>query len=545
MEFNYGDIFDAVLALPPQDQPALIEVGDERTRTWGELQSRTNRLARALLERGISPGDKLAIYMENRLEYVEAVVALLKARLVHVNINFRYRAEELLHVVDHSDAAVVIFDTPRAPELAAIRGQLAKVRLFVEVGEEGEASLEGAEAFETLAGTGDDGPLAITRSGDDLWFLYTGGTTGKPKAVMIKQDVLFRVQGQNSIFAVYPKPPADLAEHLERAREHLRMGRRSLVSAPMMHAVGLYTTLFPLSYGVSVVVMRGGHFDAQAVLDAVDRFRVIRIAIVGDAMANPLVQALQAHRERWDLSSLEAVTSSGMALSRDNKIALIRLLPQLTVSDGLGASESPGMGYHVLTKDNVADQGEVRMSLPPSCRIFSADFSREVVPGSGEKGLFARSGLLAEGYYKDPEGTARTFPVINGVRYVVVGDWAEVLADGSVRFLGRGALCINTGGEKVYVEEVEEAIKRHPGVRDVAVVSVPDPRWGQAVTAVVELRAGYALDAESIRHQVRQLLASYKAPKHVVQTSQVARLATGKTDYAANRSFALAYLSLN
>ena len=547
MAFHYGEVLTRVFAALPAEAPAVVEVGAGRDRSlsWGELDRFSNRLARALLARGLAPGDTLALCMANRLEYVIALVALLKARLVHVNVNFRYRSAELHHVLDHSDAAGVIYDSPRGGEMAAIAGALTKVRLFLEVGEGAQPQVPGALAFARLLAEGDTAPLNPGWDGDDLWFIYTGGTTGYPKAVMIRQDVLFRSQGQNSIFTTYGAPPASLEEHLARVAEHQQPPRRILVCAPLMHAVGLYSTLFPLSYGVGVVLMAGAHFDPLAVLDAVARYAITRFAIVGDAMGVPLVEALRAHPGRWHLEGLEGISSAGMALSRDTKRGLLEALPSLSISDGLGASESPGMAFQVVTRENLDAAADATLALPPTCKVLRGDLSGEVTPGSGEVGLFAKCGLLAEGYYKDPEATAKTFPVIAGTRYVVPGDWAEVLADGRVRFLGRGALCLNSGGEKVYVEEVEAAVRTHRDVADVAVVGVPDPRLGQAVTAVVALHGGAPLDAEGIRARVREQLAGYKVPRHVVAVTAVARLATGKTDYRANREAALAALGLD
>src|SRR5690606_13944509 len=237
---------------------------------------------------------------------------------------------------------------------------------------------------------------------------------------------------------------------------------------PLMHAVGLYSTLFPLSYGVGVVLMAGAHFDPLAVLDAVARYAITRFAIVGDAMGVPLVEALRAHPGRWHLEGLEGISSAGMALSRDTKRGLLEALPWLSISDGLGASESPGMAFQVVTRENLGAAADATLALPPTCKVLRGDLSGEVTPGRGGVGLFAKCGLLAEAYYKDPEATATTFPVIAGTRYVVPGDWAEVLADGRVRFVGRGALCLNSGGEKVYVEEVEAAVRTHRDVADVA-----------------------------------------------------------------------------
>lgn len=516
LTWNYGDLLEAVGRRVP-DRVALVH--DDRPRTWGEVDARSNRVARALLGTpGVAAGAHIAFCATNSADYLEALTAAFKARLVHLNINYRYAADELLGVLDRGDAEILVYDSAFAEQVERLAPRLAKIRLFVEVGE-ADARYGGAVAYERLAGDGDGSPLEIERSGDDLFLLYTGGTTGTPKAVIWRQA---------DRLAVYRQGRGDATPEAFLDRMLARKGERVLPAAPLMHSTGLTVATRALTAGGSVVTA-SGPFDAASVWDQAARHRVDSLAIVGDAFARPLLDALD-DGTAVRLDSLAAIVSAGVMWSQEVKQGLLRLLPHVHLVDSLGSSEGSGLGMSVTDSADAAATAVFRIG--GGCKVFTPDH-REVQPGSGQAGLIAKSGAIPVGYHGDPERTAATFPVIDGVRYAIPGDWCTVGADGTITLLGRDSSCINTGGEKVFAEEVEEALKSLDGIDDALVVGVPDPRWGHAVAAVVQSDA--ALDSETVRRSLRDRLAGYKIPKRVLVVEQMPRTASGKADYAAVR----------
>jgi acyl-CoA synthetase (AMP-forming)/AMP-acid ligase II len=369
------------------------------------------------------------------------------------------------------------------------------------------------------------------RSPDQLYVVYTGGTTGMPKGVMWRQDDLFAVLNDSA--AVHH--PEDGG--LEGVRASLgKPGPVHLSAAPLMHGTGAFSSFMALSSGGSVVTLVGRRFSAEEVLDTIDRERVKSIAIVGDAFAKPLLDALDAEPERWDISSLRVMTSSGVMWSQPVKQGLLRHNPRLLCVDTLGSSEAVGMALSVSSNDPARGAADTAaFQLGERTKVITDD-GREVQPGSGEIGMVAMSGRVPLGYHKDPAKSAATFRVIDGTRWSIPGDYATVEADGTLRLLGRGSVCINTGGEKVFPEEVEEAVKGHPDVVDAVCVGVPDERFGEAVVAMVQLRPGAALDEAAVIAEVKAHLASYKAPKRVFALPTLARAANGKADYKGLRS---------
>ena len=522
LAWNYGDLFDAIGARVPE-RTALVH--ESTSRSWGEIDKRTNRLARAWLETaGVSFGDKVAFLARNGPAYVEGAIAAFKARLVHVNVNFRYVADELLHVIDNSDAAIVVYDSEFAERLHRIRKQLPKVRLFVEAGG-ASLNLDGAVSYEKLAGEGRAEPLGLARSEDDLMFLYTGGTTGLPKGVMWRQG---------DRLSVLSRAEAGLGASEFLAGMLERPATRLLPACPLMHSTGFSSAMTALVGGGCVVTMEG-RFAAERLWELADEHEVTSVAIVGDAFAVPLLRALEENPDRWKLESLRQIVSAGVMWSDTTKAGISQHLPNVTLVDTFGSSEGSGLGRSVWGKQSRARTGEFRMG--ESCRVFTEDH-KEVVPGSGVPGLIAKSGPIPLGYYKDPDKTRRTFPTIDGVRYSIPGDWCLVNDDGTLMLLGRGNTCINTGGEKVYPEEVEEVLKRHPSVEDALVVGVPDERWGQRIVAVV---AGLESSSEEdLQSFVRESLADYKAPKHIIFQAALKRAENGKPDLSWAREIASA-----
>jgi len=449
--WNYGDILTAVDASTPGDRAALIH-GD-RVTTWADFASRTNNLANAMLENGAQPGDKIAFYLRNCPEYSEGIAAAFKARLTHVNVNYRYVDHELIYLLDNADATVVVYGAEFAHHVESIRSQLPKVRQWIEV-DDGHSGTSNVLNYEDIATAGDGKPLTLERSPDDLLFIYTGGTTGMPKGVMWRHQDLWCVTGAGGNPRLGLGPAPDLEAYIERISSEPAPVNMPL--PPIMHGTGLLSAIGAMTHGGSCVTLPGGHFDAAAALAAIGRHDVTACTIVGDAFARPMADALDAEPDQFDISSLRAITSSGVMWTKKVKQRLLRHNENLLLADGFSSSEAIGLGSSVMTKD---DEIEVaKFTLGPSCKVFSEDF-KEVA--TGETGMVGVAGFLPIGYYKDEEKSAKTFPVIDGVRYSIPGDWVRVEADGSLTLLGRGSNCINTAGEKVYPEEVEEALKHH------------------------------------------------------------------------------------
>jgi fatty-acyl-CoA synthase len=525
MSWNMGDIFDALGEAIRTANTALAH-GD-RLYTWGDFTRRTNNLGAQLVARGARPEDKVALYLRNCPEYMETTVACMKARLVHVNVNFRYREDEIQYILDNADAKFVVFGGEFTPLLEAIRSRLPQVRAWIQVDDGALAPF--AEPYEKLATTGTGEPLAIRRSPDDLLFLYTGGTTGMPKGVMWRSEDLWRAIGGGGSLLTGEAPVASMDEL--RARIAARGAAPvHLPACPLMHGTGLFTSFISLTAGGTIVTLTNPGFDPHELWRAVARHRVNTIAIVGDVFAKPMIQALDERRGDHSLDSVIAIISSGVMWSPEVKKALLAHHQGMVLFDSFGSSEAVGFGSSITTATGESRTG--RFKLGERVKVFTED-GREVRPGSGEPGFVAHGGAIPLGYYKDPEKTARTFKTIAGVRYVIPGDWCTVEDDGTLVLLGRGSVCINTGGEKVYPEEVEEALKTHPAVYDALVVGVPDEKWGQAVVGLVEPNRGATASEDDLRQHVRARLAGFKTPKRVLFVDSIGRAPNGKADYVA------------
>lgn len=530
MGWNFGDLLDGCERVLPGD--ALAVAHGSRRVTWADYGRKSNALARALLARGGRPGDKVGFYIRNDPAYMEALGACFKARLVHVNVNFRYLDDELVYILDNSDAKFVLFDGAFVERVVAVRERLPRVAAWIQVGGE-PASF--ALPYERLLEEGDGTPLAVERSGDDMLFIYTGGTTGMPKGVMWTQDSLWGALGHGkNVAANRGEAPETPAQHVENVGKQ-GAGPIQVVACPLMHGTGLFTAINNLTAGGSIVTLTGAGFDPEELFDTVQRECANSVVIVGDAFAKPMLRALDEHPGRWDLSSLRIIISSGVMWSREVKQGLLGHHPDMLLADMFGSSEAIGFGAAVSSASG--GTRTAKFTVGDHCKVFTEDH-REVQPGSGERGFIARTGPIPSGYYKDPEKTAKTFPVIDGVRYSIPGDWCTVEADGTLTLLGRGSACINTAGEKVHAEEVEEALKLHPGVHDALVFGLPDDRWGQAVTAVVACEDPSSFDETAVRSFVRERLAGYKVPKRVLAVSRTFRAPNGKADYRSTAAWA-------
>ena len=532
-DWNFADAYEAIAAKVPD---APVQMCGDRVMTWQEWDRRANALAADLLEAGLGHQSKVAAYLYNGVEYLEVYLAAWKAGMVPVNTNYRYGPDELLYLFDNADAEAVVFDTSFGPMLDRIRDKLPRVRRWYAVGD-GDPIPAGAVPYEEVVAPGGDrtaGPWG--RSGNDLLMLYTGGTTGMPKGVMWRQDDLFNVLGGggNPIVGV---PPA--ADYEELAGRLSGPGTRLLPACPLMHGTGQFSAFIALNGGGCIVSMPDRTFDAASLWQTVQDRQINAVVIVGDAFAKPMLAALDANPGRWDLSSLLLISSSGVMWSHETKESLLRHVPHLILIDSLGSSEAVGLGASISASGSAADTA--KFALGENVRVFTED-GKAVTPGSDDIGMVAIGGYIPVGYYQDEEKTAKTFRTFGGVRYSVPGDFAMVNADGTLHLMGRGSVCINTGGEKVFPEEVEEILKLHAAVRDAVCVGVPDERFGEVVTAVVEPVPGQTVDQAELVEFVRNHLARYKAPRHVVLVPSIGRSPAGKVDYKGLRRLAVEQL---
>lgn len=447
----------------------------------------------------------------------------MKVSLVPVNTNYRYRHDELLYLWSNADVAAVVFHGAFTESVDRLRPLCPAVRAWLHVDDGTGPCPEWALAYEEAASSHPDRVSAPwSRSGDDLILIYTGGTTGLPKGVMWRQHDLYLASNTTD-------DPIDADfDHVRSRIERAAVAPVGLPAAPLMHGTGYVFASTILNRGGTIATAPNHQFDAERLLDQIDADRVTDLCIVGDAFCRPIVERLEREPDRWDLSSLKVVSSSGMMWSAEVKQRLLAHAPGVLLIDFLNSSEASGLGRS-LTSSRRSEKG-ARFRLGENAFVLGED-GAPVTPGSGEVGRIAVRGRIPLGYYKDPEKTAATFPVIDGVRCAVPGDYATVDGDGGITLLGRGSVSINTGGEKVFPEEVEEVIKTFPDVQDAVVVGVPDERFGQVVAAAVEPAAGKAIDASALIEHVRQRLARHKAPRHVMPVCSIGRGPNGKADY--------------
>ncbi len=527
MDGNYASLFESVADAVP-DRPAIVH-GEIRA-TYREIDVRGSRLAAAFAALGVGRDAKVASYLYNCPEYVEGVISTFKLRAIPVNVNYRYVADELEYLLDNADAEILLFHGSLGDRVDAVAEKLPKLRALVQV-DDGAPLVMGAVAYEDLIAAHEPAPR-IARSGDDMLFLYTGGTTGMPKGVMWGCADLLLGPGTRRVYvALGLEPPTTTAEAGERVREIVERGYApvQLTASPLMHGAGLGGSLGAMLFGGTTVTLTSRRFDAHELWRAVEAEKVTQISIVGDPFARPMLRALEeaeAQGTPYDLSSLRRISSTGAMWSAPVKEGL-QAHGRMVLQDSLASSESLAMGTSITEPGQ--PPSTARFKVGENARVITED-GREIVPGSGEVGLLATSWPIPRGYYKDPEKTARTFPIIAGKRHAIAGDWATVEADGTITLLGRGSVCINTGGEKVFPEEVEEAIKEHRDVVDCTVVGLPDKQWGEVIAAVVSLR-DFSADGD-VCSLARERLAAYKVPKHVVVVDEVFRGPAGKADYA-------------
>lgn len=512
------------------DSPAVIQ-GDHHV-SWRRFEDLAARLAAALEERGVGPGSKVGMYMYNCPEFLVTQFAALKLRAVPINVNYRFVDDELWYILDNADAAAVVYHSSLGERVNAVAGRLGKVRAWIAV-DDGGVAVDFADAFDDLV-TGHDPAVRRDYDPDDIYMLYTGGTTGLPKGVMYPLGGLTRFFLDSTTSLMGVDPIEDTAS-LRRLIRHLHEAGslpRAVPCCPLMHGTGMWLGAFaPHLTGGAAVLATSRRFDPDEVWRLVAAHAVTSLVIVGDAFARPLLDALRSGRHpAADLQSLRSVVSSGAMFSAEVKQGLIDLLPGLSIRDVLGATEG-AMGR---TISGAGSGGATGAFTPNPGVVVLDDELQPVEPGSGDIGVIASTGVAVPlGYYKDPARTAATFKTIGGVRYAIHGDMATVEADGTVRLLGRGSNVINTGGEKVFVEEVEEAVKRHPLVEDCLVFGEPDERFGQRVVAVASLVEASTADQPDLRGHLDGRIASFKIPRRVTFVGEVPRHPNGKADYEA------------
>ena len=527
MEFNVADLLERVADTVPHH---LALVCAQRRLTFAELDTRANRLAHVLAAHGVGAGDHIALYLYNSTEYLEGMLAAFKLRAVPINVNYRYVEDELRYLLDDADAKAVIYHREFGPKLAAIRPSLPRLLTFIAVDDDSPPDADDPDVSDcdsvdyerALAAASPERDFA-PRSPNDLYLLYTGGTTGMPKGVMWRHvDLFFGAMAGAGGGGAPIRAPEEITDRCRVARN------RCVPICPFMHGTAHWMALSSLLMGGTVIIPAEHHLDPIAVWRLVAREQANYIVIVGDAFARPLLDALSSPEGRaLDVSCLHVVLSGGAILSSSLKLAFVERLPSLMVVDGYGASETGGQGQSVVVAG-----GEVpaapRFRVGDDSQVLGADL-RPV--GVGVVGRLARRGHIPLGYYKDEAKTAATFPVVDGVRWAVPGDHAVVETDGSITLLGRGSVSINTGGEKVYPEEVESVLKDHVDILDAVVVGVPDDRWGERVVAIVQPRVGEAPTLDALQHHTRARLAGYKVPRQVVLVDAIERSPAGKPDY--------------
>jgi 3-oxocholest-4-en-26-oate---CoA ligase len=535
-DWKLADVYEAVAARVP-DRPCQIQ-GD-RVVTWGEFDRRADAVAADLVAAGLGRQAKVACYLHNGVEYLEVMVAAFKAAMVPVNTNYRYGPDEITYLFDNADVEAVVFHARFAPLLDGIRSALPNVRRWYVVADDSAAAPDWAVPYEHVATSG--AVLSLPgweRSGDDLLLLYTGGTTGMPKGVMWRQDDLFNVLGAGGSPITGVPPAESVAEVAERVDPS--SAPVMVVACPLMHGTGQFSALIAMAGGGAVVSLASRHFDVEELFRTVEQRRATNLVIVGQAFAGPMLEHLDANPGAHDLSSLQVISSSGVMWSHENKTGLLRHIPQVILFDSFGSSEAVGLGGSV----SAAGQAEqtAKFAIGPNNAVFTEDGQR-VEPGSGDMGMIAVGGFIPIGYYKDDAKSAQTFRTYEGRRWSIPGDYATVNTDGTINLLGRGSVCINTGGEKVFPEEVEEALKTHPSVRDAVVVGIPDERFGETICAVVEPDGDARVDADELKAHVTSRLAAYKAPRSLVVVNSIGRAANGKVDYRRLRQEANEQLS--
>jgi acyl-CoA synthetase (AMP-forming)/AMP-acid ligase II len=520
--FNLADMFEA--AVDAYGDREYLVAGDER-RTYAQMEARANRLAHFLADRGVGPGDHVGIYALNSAEWVETAWAVFKLRAVWININYRYVEEELRYLFSNADLVALVHQAEYSPHVAALLPDLPGLQLVVGIDDGSGVPLgEGTVPYEEALSAGSPERDFAPRSGDDHYILYTGGTTGMPKGVVWRHEDVFYALGGG----VDPTTNTRV-QSPEEMVEKGRGGQLTLLPiAPLMHGATQWCIMGQSFVGNRTILVP--KFEPHEVWALIESEKANSLMITGDAMGKPLIEALDDPGASYDLSSLLAVTSSAALFSAPVKDEFFRHLPNIVIVDAIGSSESGNNGMATMTKGGTAMKSGPTVSVLGDTVVFDEDL-RPVVPGSGTIGKIARGGNIPVGYYNDPVKTAEVFIHVDGVRYVMPGDFATIEEDGSITLLGRGSVSINSGGEKIFPEEVESAVRSHPGVLDAIVVGAPDERWGQRVAAIIQPRGDHVPTLDEVQAHCRDHIAGYKVPRELHVVEQIERSPSGKPDY--------------
>ena len=525
MALNFADLFEH--AADAFGERTAVACGDRQV-TYAELDTRTSRLAHHLAGLGVGPGDHVGLYARNSIEALETLIASCKLRASAVNINYRYVENELHYMLADADLTALVYDRRLAPLVAAEAHAAPGLRGLIEIDDGSEAIPKTiATDYDTALKTASPDRDFPPRSNDDVYIIYTGGTTGYPKGVMWRHEDIWRTLGGGIDFITAEPLPDEWAQ----SRKGLENGEFvKLCAAPLIHGNAQVAALAGLFGGETIVLLPA--FDAREIWLAVEKYQVNVLVIIGDAMARPLVEAYA--QGDYDASSLVAVSSSAALFSPAVKDACAQALPDAVITEAIGSTETGFAGISFVSPGEPHRGGPTVMAGPDV--IVLGDDGRPAAPG--QVGRLARGGHVPLGYYKDPARTAAMFAEVDGRRYAIPGDMARVEDDGTVTLLGRGNTCVNTGGEKVFPEEVEGVLKSHPGVFDALVIGVPDARLGQRVAALIQPRPGAALDLGALQEHVRRQIAGYKVPRSIWLAETIRRTVSGKADYSWAREYA-------
>lgn len=544
MEFNAADIFEGVVDRVP-DREAIVH-GSTRL-TYKELDARSNKAANALKKLGIKKGSHIGIYAFNCVEWLEIMLGAYKLCAIPININYRYVEEELKYLIENADMEAIFYHKQFSRKLENIKGQLPLLKSFICINDhsDNENVIEESFDFESLIINEDESRLKVQRSGDDQYILYTGGTTGMPKGVVWRmEDVLMTLGGGiDAVTGEKYKTPEEFADKCFQDQTI------ALALAPFMHGGAQWQSFNAFFSGWKLIINDQISFDADYIWEVVAKEKVMNLTIMGDAMGRPLCDALpKAIEKGLDLSSLFVLSSTASVFSATIKDTILEFLPNLFLIDAVGSSETGATGVNIHTKDGKLKDsgGGPKFTKPDFSEILNLD-TKDIIPPSDTQtiGYLARKGHVPLAYYKDEEKSKKTFIEVNGERYSIPGDMAKYEADGQMTLLGRGSVSINSGGEKIFPEEVEMALKAHPNIFDCLVVGVKDDRWGQKVVAVIQRREDIEMSLEEIKEVASKYIASYKMPKAIVFSELIERAPSGKPNYKWAQQYANSELRIH
>jgi acyl-CoA synthetase (AMP-forming)/AMP-acid ligase II len=528
VSYNIADLFESIVDVVPS---RVAVVSGDTQLSYAELDARANRLARFLRSRGVGPGQHVGLHLWNGHEFVEGMLAAFKLRAVPININYRYVADELRYLCDNADLVAVLTQSDYAETMRSVAANVPGLTTTIVVGgAPGRTLPQGSFHYADIQASGGGARDFGPRSGEDLYIVYTGGTTGKPKGVMWRhEDVFFAgLQGGNPGGAPIERPEQLAQNVAAQTNPPLTF----LPAAPLIHGAAQWSVWIGMFGGGKIVLQPGRSFNAAGIAELIEKHKANTLTLVGDAMARPFVEAVSESERRYDLSSLFVIASAGAVFSPVVRQQIKSVLPNILLINSFGSTEAghQGNAYHGAPNES-GQEGRPSFMMDGNTNTVFDDERQPIQPGSGRIGLLARSGRLPVGYYKEPGLTAERFIEVNGKRWVLPGDCATIEGDGRITIFGRGSVCINTGGEKVFPEEIEEILKSHAAVFDAVVVGVDDARWMQRVAAVVEVRPGAGLTLDEMQAHCRQHAAGYKVPRMLTIVEKVVRSPSGKPDY--------------